>query len=151
MTDLEKLFYRVNERIKFNKYTQIQLEEIDQGSCTLYVDARDDLLNGMEVMHGGMLATLADACMGCACLYLEEGITTADLTYRYVRPVPKGKRVYAKGEVIYEGRRVLRVKGTLSCEGKEVGYASSTYFRLGHPIPREDENDKHNPGENAEG
>lgn len=45
----------------------MQIDEVAPGRATLSMAVRDDMLNGHDLCHGGLIATLADSAFAYAC------------------------------------------------------------------------------------
>ena len=54
----------------------IQIESVGPGTATLTMSVREDMLNGHDLCHGGLIATLADSAFAYACNAYNE-ITVA--------------------------------------------------------------------------
>lgn len=98
--------------MSFNKLLGIRLVRYHSDGLTVECAVRDELLNSAGVLHGGVLATVADAAVGIALARHFGGkraMTTIELKINYLRPVPAGK-VLARA-------RLLKV-GTTICVGR---------------------------------
>jgi uncharacterized protein (TIGR00369 family) len=88
------------------------------------------MYNPLGSVHGGVVATILDSCMGCAVhTTLEAGVgyTTADLQVRYVRALTSAShRVLAEGTVIHRGRRSATAEGRLFTESDDTLLAHAT-------------------------
>ena len=74
------------------------------------------MYNLIGSVHGGIVATLLDSCMGCAVhttLPAGVGYTTTDLQVRYIRAMAADS-----GPVVAEGRAVHVGKRTATAEGR---------------------------------
>lgn len=52
---------------RHSKHLGIELKSVDAGSATLSMIVRDDMLNGLDICHGGVTFSLADTAFACAC------------------------------------------------------------------------------------
>jgi acyl-CoA thioesterase len=59
-----------------SKALGMQVLAVGPGSATLAMTVRDDMLNGHDICHGGLVATLADSAFAFACNAYNE-ITVA--------------------------------------------------------------------------
>ena len=50
-----------------SKMLGMQIVEVRPGSATLTMTIRDDMLNGHDICHGGLITTLADSAFAFAC------------------------------------------------------------------------------------
>ncbi|MBC7996896.1 MAG: hydroxyphenylacetyl-CoA thioesterase PaaI [Leptolyngbya sp.] len=52
---------------RHSRHLGIELKSVDTGSATLSMLVRDDMLNGLDICHGGVTFSLADTAFACAC------------------------------------------------------------------------------------
>jgi uncharacterized protein (TIGR00369 family) len=87
---------QTSEGMPFNKLLGIRIVRRHSDGVTIQCKIRQELLNSAGVVHGGVLASMADTAMGIA-LHNHFGgrrpITTTDLKINYLRPIPQGKAV----------------------------------------------------------
>jgi len=120
-------------RTPFNGLLGMRVRRAHDDGLTIECQVRDDLKNAFGAMHGGVMASLADAAVGMA-LYRHTGgrrpAATVELKINYFRPVTEG-RLIARA-------RLLRVGSTL-CVGsveltdakkRSIGAALVTYMFL---------------------
>jgi acyl-CoA thioesterase len=55
-----------------SKLLGMQIVEVSPGSATLVMTVRDDMLNGHDICHGGLITTLADSAFAFACNSYDE-------------------------------------------------------------------------------
>ncbi|MEP7296272.1 MAG: hydroxyphenylacetyl-CoA thioesterase PaaI [Burkholderiales bacterium] len=55
-----------------SKMLGMQVVEVRPGSATLTMTIRDDMLNGHDICHGGLITTLADSAFAFACNSYNE-------------------------------------------------------------------------------
>ena len=97
------------------------------------------------IMHGGLVATLADEVGAWTVVLLREKFGfTAEISAKLLRPIRVGAEVEGRGRVLRESRRVLRVAVELRQNGA-AAFAGDLAFvlmdrgaaekLLGGPIP----------------
>jgi uncharacterized protein (TIGR00369 family) len=59
------------------------------------------------ILHGGMVATLLDEVVGKLSTLIGMPAVTAEMTVRYVKPVPTGRPLRVRGRIIEDRRRLL--------------------------------------------
>lgn len=69
------------------------------------------------LVHGGILATTFDEVFGMFRTFSYPPVVTAELTVRFLRPVPVGSTVRFEAEILEQEGRRLRVSGTGSVDG----------------------------------
>jgi uncharacterized protein (TIGR00369 family) len=119
--------------VAYAKFLGLEMGEVGDGTASVHLEVRDELLQYHGVVHGGAIASLIDTATAFAVLTridLDHHITTTDLTIHYLRPVSSG-RMTATARIVRGGRRlfVLAVDVT-NDSGALVATAVTTYIRL---------------------
>jgi len=73
----------------------IVLVSAGAGRAVLGMTIREDMLNGFGTCHGGVLYTLADTALSCACNSRNERSVAHHCTMIYLRPARPGERLTA--------------------------------------------------------
>lgn len=95
--------------------------------CTLPV--HHGLFNPQNVVHGGVLYSLADTGMGGALyplLQKNEYCATVEIKISYFKPVSSGQ-LTCKSAVINKGKRIASLESEIWNEGKLVAKASGSF------------------------
>ena len=134
LTDAEQERLRgLFQRVRYAKLLGIELDEATRGAVTMHMDAREDLRQVSDVLHGGSIASLVDTAAAFAVITMLEpnqSATTSDLTIHYLRPVSSGS-VAAEARVLRSGRRLLVVTVNVFDNTQAlVATAVTTYIRL---------------------
>src|SRR6476619_5459851 len=129
MPDNEKLYKSpVHERL------QMSVVRKEPGVAVLSMPITDDIRGFYEgTVHGGMLATLADAASGVCLEYtinLGPQLTgTTDLHVRYFRQ-PKGGPIVAEAKMVHKGRRLLSTECTVTDSENRVLIRTTATFMI---------------------
>jgi uncharacterized protein (TIGR00369 family) len=59
------------------------------------------------ILHGGIISTLLDECVGKLAVELDLPAVTAELAVRFLKPVPLDRPLTARGTLTDVGRRVI--------------------------------------------
>jgi uncharacterized protein (TIGR00369 family) len=108
-----------------------RLLEVDEGRALFAMEPAEWMYNPLGSVHGGVVATLLDSCMGCAVhstLEAGVGFTTSDIQVRYVRAVSESTgSMLAEGRVVHRGRSTATAEGRLFSERDEslIAHAST--------------------------
>jgi acyl-CoA thioesterase len=73
----------------------IALVSAGVGRAELAMTVREDMLNGFGTCHGGVLYTLADTALSCACNSRNERSVAHHCSMIYLRPGEPGARLTA--------------------------------------------------------
>lgn len=98
----------ISENMPFNKLLGIRVVRRHSDGVTIDCPMTDRLRNGAGVMHGGVMATLADVAVGVGLTSHFGGlrpITTTDIKINYLRPIADGKLI-ARSHVLRVGKRL---------------------------------------------
>ncbi len=118
--------------IPFNQHLGIEVVAAHDDGMTISCAMRPEMRNGHGVLHGGVIATLADVAVGVALKprIAPKTATTIDLKVNYLKPVTAGT-VWARCYLVRVGRNLItgRVDVT-DDEGKMVAIAIASYMVL---------------------
>jgi len=94
------------EKDAFSKWMGVEVLEIKEGFCELRASIKDDMLNGFEILHGGISYSLADSALafssnsyGYKCVSIETNIS-------HIRRAKKGDILTAKSMEVNRGKSI---------------------------------------------
>jgi acyl-CoA thioesterase len=123
----------VVKRMHFNQLLGIRVTRLHKDGVTIECPLRQELMNAMGVLHGGVTATMADAAVGIALWRHNSGSrphTTVELKINYLAPVLKD-RIVARARLVRVGQHLCIGHVDLYDGGKKrVGIAIVTYMLL---------------------
>ncbi|WP_083363326.1 hydroxyphenylacetyl-CoA thioesterase PaaI [Microterricola viridarii] len=73
----------------------LRLTVDEPGHAVISMVVRDDMLNGFDVLHGGLIFTLADTAFAVACNEDDEVTLAAGAEISFLRPVRIGAELTA--------------------------------------------------------
>ncbi len=122
------------QRTRFSPYYELlgmRLAELGKGESRFLMEAEGRHLNAGGVVHGGALASLADAAMGVALATLLDPLcerpVTVEMKVNFLCPVREGT-LEARGRVLQRGRTLaLGEAEVLDGEGRLVAKALGTF------------------------
>ncbi|MFV1957312.1 MAG: PaaI family thioesterase [bacterium] len=114
---LNELKKFMTNKIPFNEFLQLEVEELKEGYARLKLPFRSEFVGDVRrpALHGGIISTLIDVCGGAAVwthFTVEDGIATIDIRVDFLRPGPDDDLV-AESEVVRVGNRVAVVNTTV--------------------------------------
>lgn len=105
--------------------------DVDKKTCEITVPLNPLLDNSLNIVHGGITATLLDSVMGTvANILLPEGYgaVTNQLNIHYIAP-GIGDHLRFTAEIIHQGTKTFVVSGeAFRSDGKKIAYATGTFF-----------------------
>ena len=126
-----------NERLHLSpvhKRMQMNVDRVEQGLAILSMPLSEELGGYFEgSIHGGMLATFADAA-SASCLEGAYDLSThfpvtTDIHVRYYRQ-PKGGPLVAEATLVYGGRRILSTECSVVDAEERVLIRTTATFML---------------------
>jgi acyl-CoA thioesterase len=78
---------------------------IAPGSATLTMTVREDMLNGHDLCHGGLIATLADSAFAFACNAHNELTVASGFDVNLVAPARRGDVLTARAQELRRSGR----------------------------------------------
>lgn len=119
-------------RDRFTAWLGLKIDEVREGYCRLHYVVKEDMLNGFERIHGGVLFSAADSAFAFACN--SHGLITValDVSITFTRPALVGDKLYVEAIEIHLGNktglydiRTTNEKGELVCQFKGTAYRTS--------------------------
>jgi acyl-CoA thioesterase len=90
---------------KFARHAGIEIVDIGEGSAKVKMDVKDYHLNGVGLVHGGALFTLADLAAAVAANSRGNVAVGVNCAISYVKPA-SGKTIYAQAREASLSRRI---------------------------------------------
>lgn len=83
----------------------IQIAQVAHGAATLHMQVRQDMVNGHDICHGGMMATLCDTAFAYACNSYNANTVASGFSIEIIAPAKLGDTLVAVAiEQIVRGR-----------------------------------------------
>jgi uncharacterized protein (TIGR00369 family) len=113
----------------------IKVLSIEQQQARIKLKVTKDLLNGNQILHGGVLTALLDAAMGINLKLKDSEISfaTISLTTQYMKAVSVDETLYATAEVVQYGRSIASMQAYLFNEKDELISMGVGTFKLNRP------------------
>ena len=118
--------------IPFNDHLGIVVEAVHEDGITISCEMRPEFRNGHGVMHGGVIATLADVAVGVGLRprIAPKTATTIDLKVNYLKPLLQGK-LWARCYLVRVGKTLITGRVELKDDaGNMIAIAIATYMVL---------------------
>lgn len=124
-SDIHPSVQKVYERFSanhFSRYLGLELISASEEEVVVGLPVREDHLQNVGFVHGGVLATLADVAMGFAAVARtspDNHVLTGDLRVSYLNP-GLGPYLYVRGYAVKAGRRLVFTEGEVYREVEGV-------------------------------
>lgn len=88
-----------------SKMLGISIDVTAPGEAVARMTVRDDMVNGLDVLHGGLTFALADTAFAFACNAYNERSFAASAQIDFLRPARLGDELTATAKEDHRGRR----------------------------------------------
>jgi acyl-CoA thioesterase len=118
-----------------SKMLGIRIVEVGPGSATLAMKVRDDMLNGHDICHGGLIATLSDSTFAFACNSYDELTVASGFGIDFIAPGRLGDVLTARcSEVAKAGRTGVYDTEVTNQRGERIAvFRGRSYTLKGKP------------------
>lgn len=81
------------------------LDSVAEGQACVSMEVREDMVNGLDICHGGMIFSLADSAFAFACNTQNQRAVAANCSIDFIAPAHKGDRLTARATALHQGKR----------------------------------------------
>jgi acyl-CoA thioesterase len=121
----------------FSKWLGIQVLEVKEGYSKLQLTIRDEMVNGFDIVHGGVAYALADTAFAFACNNRNNVSVALDAFITYAKAVMPGDILTAEAKELHNGRRTGHYHITITNQkNQEIAFFSGTCYRTGKALIR---------------
>ena len=117
----------------------IEVTSIGPGRATATMVVREDMLNGHDICHGGLISTLADSAFAYGCNAYDELTVASGFAVDFLAPARLGDRLSARcEEVSRSGRTGVYDVEISNQRGERIAvFRGRSYTAKGRPaVPR---------------
>jgi acyl-CoA thioesterase len=128
--DKDEVLLLMLERDRFSHWLGLEIEEYRQGYCRLRYPVKDEMLNGFNIVHGGILFAASDSAFAFACNSHGHLAVALDASINFTRPVKPGERLTVEASEIHLGNKVgVYEVRTVNEKGELVAHFKGTAYR----------------------
>jgi len=122
-----------------SKLLGMQIVSVTPGAATLSMTVRDEMLNGHDICHGGLIATLADSAFAFACNSYNELTVASGFAIDLLAPGRLGDVLTARTiEVSRAGRTGVYDTEVTNQRGERIAvFRGRSYTMKGKPAVAE--------------
>ena len=102
--EAQKVVLHMTENDLFSKWLGIEILEIKEGYSKTKMRVREEMINGLGIVHGGIAFSLADSTFAFACNNRNNLSVALDTSITFVKPVTVGDILIAEAKEIHNGK-----------------------------------------------
>ena len=125
----QEITARMMQNDRFSQWLGLEIDESAEGYCKLHYRITDDMINGFEIVHGGILFSAADSAFAFACN--SHGILTValDVSITFTRPARPGDILTVEAKELHRGNKTgLYEVRTTNADGELVAFFKGTSY-----------------------
>ena len=88
----------------FSQWLGVEVLEIREGYSKIKMTVRSEMINGFNIVHGGIAFSLADSAFAFACNNRNVLSVALDTAINFLKPVHIGDALTAEAKEIHNGR-----------------------------------------------
>ena len=88
----------------FSKWLGITVIEIQAGYSKIQMTVRQEMMNGLGIVHGGIAFSLADSAFAFACNNRNVLSVALDTAINFLKPVHVGDILFAEAKELHNGK-----------------------------------------------
>jgi acyl-CoA thioesterase len=139
MTKQDELANEVVEKMMqddlFTQWMQIKIMEIREGYSKIQMQLRDEMVNGFNVIHGGIIFSFADSAFAFACNNRNNLSLALDVSISFNKTARPGDTLTAEAKEIHNGSGTgLYIITVTNQNEKHVALFKGTCFRTGKSL-----------------
>ncbi|NLM44829.1 MAG: PaaI family thioesterase [Clostridiales bacterium] len=129
---LHEYYKKINQTNILENFLGLELVELQKGKSIYKIKTSQKHSNMFGTVHGGTLASICDIAMGTACITMGNGVVTIDMSVSYIKSAPKESNLTAIGEVISNGKTIMRAVSEIFDEqGQLIVKSQASYYVTG--------------------
>lgn len=99
------------------------------GGVRLELDVENQHSNCYDILHGGVMTTMADTAMGAACFAKNKKVVTVSMTLEFMHPVSIHSKIITDAKILHDGKQIMICEcGIIGADGFLFAKAHATFF-----------------------
>ncbi len=114
----------------FSQWMGVKIIKISEGYCKIKMKLRNEMINGFNVIHGGIIFSLADSAFAFACNNRNNLSMALDASITFNKASKPGDTLIAEAKEIHNGRNTgLYIINVINQNHHQVALFKGTCFR----------------------
>src|SRR5688572_32935857 len=135
MTEPKDVVSHMMKNDLFSQWLGIEVVEIREGYSKIQMTLRKEMINGFDVIHGGIAFSLADSAFAFACNNRNNLSLALDTNISFTKTTRPGDILTAEAKELHNGRSTgLYLITVLNQNGEQVALFKGTCFRTGKTL-----------------
>src|ERR1700682_2148876 len=102
----EEILKIMLKRDRFTEWLGLRIDEYRRGYCKLHYKVNDDMMNGFNIIHGGILFAASDSAFAFACNSYGYITVALDVSISFTRPAKSGDLLVVEAKEVNLGNKI---------------------------------------------
>ena len=119
----------------FSQWLGITILEVSEGYSKIQMSLREEMINGLHVIHGGIAFSLADSAFAFACNNRNNLSMALDTSITFTKTTRPGDVLIAEAKELHNGKSTgLYLITIYNQNNEQVALFKGTCFRTGRKL-----------------
>jgi acyl-CoA thioesterase len=120
---------------RFSQWLGIEVLDIKEGYSKIKMMLREEMINGFDIIHGGIAFSLADSAFAFACNNRNNLSMALDTSITFTKATKPGDELIAEAKELHNGRSTgLYLITITNQDNQQVALFKGTCFRTGKAL-----------------
>lgn len=135
MTIPEQVLARMWSKDAFSQWMGLEIISVGEGTCSLKFTVRPEMLNGFDIIHGGVLFAASDSAFAFACNSHGRIAVALDVSITFTRAAKAGDTLMVEAKELHLGNKtsLYEIK-TVNETGELVALFKGTAYRTSRNV-----------------
>ncbi len=106
MLSPSQIVQRMMENDAFSHWMGVKIDKIELGSSVIRCQVKEEMLNGFEILHGGISYSLSDSALAFASNSYGNKCVSIETSISHTRPAKIGDVLTATCKEVHRGKRI---------------------------------------------
>ncbi len=126
----KKVVAKMMQNDLFSQWMDVKVIEVSEGYSKIEMKLRNEMINGFNVIHGGIIFSLADSAFAFACNNRNNLSMALDVSITFNKASQPGDTLIAEAKEIHNGRSTgLYIINVINHNNEQVALFKGTCFR----------------------
>ena len=119
----------------FSQWLGIEILEVKDGYCKIKMMVRQEMMNGLNVVHGGIAFSFADSAFAFACNSRNNLSLAIECNISFLKQVNVGDVLIAEAKEVHNGKNTgVYSINIVNQHDKQIALFKGTCFRTGKQL-----------------
>ncbi len=119
----------------FSQWLGIELLSVEDGYCKIQMKLRKEMVNGFNIIHGGVTFSMADSALAFACNSRNNLSLALEVSINFTKQANPGDVLIAEAKEIHNGKSTGLYLITITNQlNEQVALFKGTCFRTGKTL-----------------